>query len=240
MGRVCEKYERELHYGDIFDFNISDFHLDPDFLRRIRCLNVADYTTINGLSPAFYNDTLLQLLNAEEINKLPKRKKFQQSLADLWNLTKADLAAQTDVFVCLTSLLSKQQEATLNRRLHQAFDLIEYFYRIHTLEDAVALSESCINFDEALEGIIERCFIQNNPWLRYAMIYLLVDLVTVQYLKVSAECRIQLLTLFDGYANLQEKWLGVRWLNIEAEVFGNKWTRKAEIYDEAGVGGQNM
>lgn len=203
--------ERSILPGEDFKISILSIHLQQEFLRRLRCLNLADFEKAERPNTTFRTTVVYPLLNPDERNNYRPSDTLYTFLLRAWKLTDVDADAASDIFVTLRNLLRKQSGQTTNKRFHQAFDFVQLFYDIYSIEFSDVLFESREPFEVQFSGLFERYLKEDNDWVRFALGYVLVDFCGDRKLTLERATRIEIDRVFADYSVLLTKWTGRRW-----------------------------
>jgi hypothetical protein len=211
---ICEwasridQIETTVHYGDEFELSIRDFTLTPALLSKLRCLNVADFEIAEKPNAEFRKQVIIPLLNSGDDRRYLPNDTLICFLKREWSLTEAEIESAGDAFVSIKWLMSKQSHQTLNSRLHQAFDYIQLFYDIYSLECNETLIPQQNVTSEQFLGLFERYHKEANPWIRFAMGYVFTDLLEGRSLSLDDASRSQVSAINRDYAHSITRWTG--------------------------------
>jgi hypothetical protein len=203
------EFEQTVTPGDGFAFSVGSIRLGGEFLRRLRCLNLADFEAAERPSELFRSKVVLPLLTPEEQASISPRESLLPFFRRSWNLSETEVEAASEIFVLLRWLMRKQTGQSLNSRLHQAFDFVALFYDIYSLEASESLLQSKEPLEDQLTGLLGRYHRESNQWVRFAMGYVLVDFIGDRM--HEGQIKIQVEEAFSDYAQLLARWTGRIW-----------------------------
>ena len=205
------EFEQTVTLGDSFAFSVESIQLDGEFLRRLRCLNLADFETAERPSELFRSEVVLPLLTPGEQATISPQESLLPFFRRSWKLSETEVNAASEIFVLLRWLMKKQTGQSVNSRLHQAFDFVALFYDIYSLEGSEKLLQSKGLPEEQLAGLFSRYHRESNEWARFAMGYVLVDFIGDRIHFFDEQIKTQVEETFSDYAHLLAKWTGRIW-----------------------------
>ena len=211
-AKRLDELDRAITPGDEFAFSVKNVRISEEFLRRLRCLNLADFEVAERATGEFRHAVVLPLLRQNERANISSREPLQSFFRRTWMLSDAEVEAASEIFVTLGWLMQKQTGQTVNNRLHQAFDFVALFYDIYSLEYSDPLVQAQKPVREQLAGLFDRYHQETNEWVRFGMGYVLVDFIGDRMDLFEVELKSQVEEVFVDYAQLLKKWTGRIWM----------------------------
>jgi hypothetical protein len=208
-GHLIEEFDWSVHYGDSFAFSFDECCYTEELLRKIRLISLASFETSEGFTAALRTEVIVPLLG-----NCPTGESFALNCrAGDWLQSYAAIPLEEQNggeagLVSLRCLIEKQSTKRLNALLHQAFDLVALFHDIYYLDCEEAFLEPDRLVPTEFAGLFERYSAQSTAWVKFAMAYVLVDLLEGRETLLGDDMRSCIQNIFDDYRATLARWTG--------------------------------